>query len=178
MLKRKSLPNILRDNEAKMNKQHGMIVLELQNNILRKSLNRANLNRKSLGKNLRRLGLKRKSSRKISRQLRLKRKSFRKLSRKLRLKRNILKTSLCRSRLIRRHLARKWLICRVRLIKTKSVIEQKDAEKEALTEKLRQKEAGKAKLNKSLERFWDKTARAEQNECQKEELEKMVEESN
>ena len=145
-----------------MNKQLGMIVLELQNvadqnkklkNILRKSLNRANLIRKSLGMNLRRLRLKRKSSRKFSRQLRLKRKSLRKLSRKLRLKRNILKTSLCRSRLIRRHLARKCLICRVRLIKTKSVIEQKDAEKEALMKKLRQTEAGKAELKKSLERF-------------------------
>ncbi|KAM2382512.1 hypothetical protein ACFXTH_040187 [Malus domestica] len=32
-------------------------------------------------------------------------------------------------------------------------LQNKDAEKEALTEKLRQKEAGKAKLNKSLERF-------------------------
>ncbi|KAM2695233.1 hypothetical protein EV1_039764 [Malus domestica] len=40
-------------------------------------------------------------------------------------------------------------------------LQNKDAEKEALTEKLRQKEAGKAKLNKSLERFWDETARAD-----------------
>ncbi|KAM2919364.1 hypothetical protein COP2_041341 [Malus domestica] len=57
-------------------------------------------------------------------------------------------------------------------------LQNKDAEKEALTEKLRQKEAGKAKLNKSLERFWDETKRLEQNECQKKELEKMVEQSN